>query len=97
MISCTLQGSLDHFDTSVDAMDGFYGIYVYFITFRLVSDVWRRPRRLATAPPPASHDVAGPGIDMDLVEAQVRRTTSFCLSYVSPDSRQGVEQPAAGE
>ncbi len=60
---------------------------------RLVLDVRRRPSRS----PPASHDVAGTDIDMDLAEAQVRRTTRFRSSYVSPDRRPVVEQPTAGE
>lgn len=100
MISCTLQGSLDHYATSVDVPDGFCRVFVYIFTFRLVSDVRRRPRRSARSPP-TSHDVAGPGpdsdIDMDLAEAQVRSTTRFRSTDVSPHCRPVVEQSAAGE
>ena len=106
MISCTLQGSLDHYATSDDVPDGFCRVYVYIFTFRLVtplvSDVRRRPRRSARSPP-TSHDVAGPGpdrdsdIDMDLAEAQVRSTTRFRSTNVSPHCRPVVEQSAAGE
>ena len=75
MISCTLLGCLDHYTTSVDSMDCFYRVFVYFFTFRLVSYVWGRSCR---SPPASNHDdVAGQDIDMDLAEAQVRCTTRF--------------------
>jgi hypothetical protein len=39
-----------------------------YITCRLVSDVWRGARRATRA----CHDFAGPSINMDLCEAEVR-------------------------
>ncbi len=39
-----------------------------YITWRLVSDVWRGARRAIRA----GHDFAGPSINMDLCEAKVR-------------------------
>ncbi len=50
---------------SISVLDTELGMY---ITCQLVSDVWRWAR-CATR---AGHDVAGPSINMDLCEAEVR-------------------------
>ena len=50
-----------------------YIIYIYRCTWRLVTYVRRGPSH---APRPR-HDVAGPSINMDLVEAEVRREASL--------------------
>ncbi len=45
-----------------------------------MSDVWRGPRRA----PPAGHDAAGPGLQLDLPDAHVRLAARFCSSDVVP-------------
>ena len=56
-------------------------VYIYCWTWRLVTYVRRRPSR-ALRP---RHDVAGPNINMDLVEAEVRRKASGCGGGLQPD------------
>ena len=51
------------------------------VTWWLVSDILWRARRS----PPAGHDIAGPGLHMDLPIAQVRRTAVFRSGDVAPD------------
>ncbi len=68
MILCILASCLDHYATSVTKLVSIVIVYVYRLTWRLVSYIWRRTRR---APNP-SHDVTGPSLDMDRFKADAR-------------------------
>jgi hypothetical protein len=61
-----------------------------YITCQLVSDVWRWAR-CATR---AGHDVAGPSINMDLCEAEVRCEAGLGGADVAAHSCQIEKQPA---
>ena len=63
------------------------------VTWWLVSDIrWR-----ARCSPPAGHDIAGPGLHMDLPIAQVRSTAVFRCGNVAPVRSPIEEQAAAGQ
>ena len=64
-------------------------VYVYSFTWRLVTYVRRRTSR---APRPR-HDVAGPSIDMDLFEAEIRGKASLGGADVAANSGPIEEQP----
>ena len=51
------------------------------VTWRLVSDIRRGPRCTARA----GHDIAGPGLHMDLPLAQIRLTAVLGSGDVAPD------------
>ena len=51
------------------------------VTWRLVSDVRRGSRRSS----PARHDIAGPGLHLDLPKAHVRNTAGFSSSDLATD------------
>ena len=58
-----------------------------------MSDVWRRPRRA----PPAGHDVAGPGLNLDLLDAQLRLAARFRSGNVAVYTRPVEEHAAVGK
>ncbi len=71
----------------ISVLDTELGMY---ITCQLVSDVWRWAR-CATR---AGHDVAGPSINMDLCEAEVRCEAGLGGADVAAHSCQIEKQPA---
>ena len=62
------------------------------VTWRLVSDVRRGSRRSS----PAGHDIAGPGLHLDLPNAHVRSTAVFSSGDVAPDCTPIEKQAATG-
>ncbi len=66
-----------------------------FFTWWLVSNVWRRPRRVTRS----GHDVAGPGFNMYLLtrKAKAYLATRFGSTDVAADGRPSEKQAAAGQ
>ena len=63
------------------------------VTWRLVSDVRRGSRRSS----PARHDIAGPGLHLDLPKAHVSSTAGFSSGDVAPNCRPIEKQAATGQ
>ena len=72
-IMCVLEIRRTHCATSVDVMSTKITVYDYCFTWRLVTYV---RRRTSSAPRPR-HDGAGPSIDIDLFEAEIRCEASL--------------------
>ena len=70
---CVLGIRLTHCATSIDVMRTKITVYDYCFTWRLVTYV---RRRTSSAPRPR-HDGAGPSIDIDLFEAEIRCEASL--------------------
>ena len=62
------------------------------VTWRLVSDVRRGSRRST----PARHDIAGPGLHLDLPNAHISLTAMFGSGDVAPDCAPIEKQAATG-
>jgi hypothetical protein len=82
MILGILSRCLDHYATSVIKLVSIVTVFVYRLTWRLVSYIRRRTRR---APHP-SHDVAGQSFDMDRFKAEARREAGLGFSDVAAHS-----------
>ncbi len=67
MILCILSSCLDHYSTNVIKFVSIVTVFVYCLTWKLVSYIWLRTRRALRRP---SHDVAGPSLDMDRFKAE---------------------------
>ena len=63
------------------------------VTWRLVSDILRGPPRRT---PPAGHDIAGPGLHLDLPNAHISLTAMFGSGDVAPDCAPIEKQAATG-
>ena len=64
------------------------------VTWRLVSDILRRGGPRST--PPAGHDIAGPGLHLDLPNAHISLMAMFGSGDVAPDCAPIENQAATG-
>ncbi len=98
MDGCRAKDPLDHEHEHVGALILCGWLFVdvccwLCVTWWLVSDIrWR-----ARSSPLTGHDIAGPGLHVDLLIAQVRRKAVFRSGNVAPDQSPIEKQAAAGQ